>query len=75
MTFLEAELACFPENGDDFDSRLMWTTKRAHYEFVGRLLRRSIGMDLKNKVFDNETHLLNISSRSVQFLGWLGRSR
>ena len=45
LNFEQAELACAPESDSEarYDSRLMWTEKRHHYEFVGRMLRKSVG--------------------------------
>ena len=71
---MEAELSCMPSAGEDgyYDSRLMWTEKRHHYEFVGRLLKRRFG-----KYFFSETALVKqrnaiflFSLRVDKFLGW-----
>ena len=43
--FVEAELACLPDTKVEaiYNSRLMWTTKGSHFEFMGRILERETG--------------------------------
>ncbi|TRY78752.1 hypothetical protein TCAL_06219, partial [Tigriopus californicus] len=45
MSFTNAEIQCASPSDERgaFKSQLMWTEKKQHFEFVGRILRQSVG--------------------------------
>eukprot|EP00095_Tigriopus_kingsejongensis_P007865 maker-scaffold1272_size51402-snap-gene-0.12 protein:Tk07865 transcript:maker-scaffold1272_size51402-snap-gene-0.12-mRNA-1 annotation:"macrophage mannose receptor 1-like isoform x1" len=44
LTFVQAEIACASNAGPtgNYRSQLMWTRKREHYEFIGRVMKEKV---------------------------------